>query len=64
MVESISVEVDLRAYSEDFPQLPEEVVDAVTLVPRERLQQRSAEKIEDVPQYPEETVEAVKTALQ
>ena len=38
------------------------VVDAVT--PRERVQQRSAEKIGDVPQSPEETVEVVKTALQ
>ena len=31
--------------SEDFPQLPKEVVEAVTLVPRERVQQRTAEKI-------------------
>ena len=39
-------------------------VDAVTLIPRERVQQRSAKKIEDVPQYPEETVEMVKLVSQ
>ena len=50
--------------SEDFPQLPEEVVEAVTLVPCERVQQWSAEKFEDVPQHLTETVEVVKTALQ
>ena len=31
----------------------------VTLVPRERVQQRTAEQIEDAPQSPEETIEAV-----
>ena len=31
----------------------------MTLVPRERVQQRTAEQIEDAPQSPEETVEAV-----
>ena len=39
--------------------LPEETVEAVTLVPHERVQQRTAEQIEDAPQHPEETVEAV-----
>ena len=39
--------------------LPEETVEAVTLVPHERVQQRTAEQIEDLPQHPEETVEAV-----
>ena len=43
--------------SEDFPQLPEEVVEAVTLVPRERVQQRTSEQSEDFPQLPEEVVE-------
>ena len=44
--------------SEDFLQLPEEVVEAVTLVPRERVQQCIAEPREDIPQSPEETVKA------
>ena len=43
--------------------LPEETVEAVTLVPHERVQQRTAqrtaEQIEDAPQSSEETVEAV-----
>ena len=34
-------------------------VEAVTLVPRELVQQRTAEPIEDIPQAPDETVEAV-----
>ena len=33
-------------------------------VPRERVQQRSAGKIEDVPQYPEESVDLVKCVSQ
>ena len=33
--------------------------DVVSLAPQERVQQRTAEKIEDLPQHPEETVEAV-----
>ena len=37
----------------------EETVDEVMLVPRERVQQRSAEQIEDAPQSPAEVVEAV-----
>ena len=40
-----------------MPQSPEENVEAVTLVPRERVQQRTAEQTEDAPQSPEETVE-------
>ena len=39
--------------------LPEETVEAVTLVPHERVQQRTAEQVEDAPQSSEETVEAV-----
>ena len=43
--------------------LPErilETVEAVTLVPRERVQQLTAEQIGDVPKIREETVEIVK----
>ena len=42
--------------------IKEETVDAVMLVPSERVQRRTAEKIGDVPQFrkePEEVVEAV-----
>ena len=42
-----------------MPQHAEETVEAVTLVPHERVQQHTAEQIEDLPQHPEETVEAV-----
>ena len=38
---------------------PEKTVEAVTLVPRERVQQRTAEEVEDAIQSPEKTVEAV-----
>ena len=41
---------------EDAPQSPEETVEAVRVVQRERVQQRTAEQIEDAPQSPEETV--------
>ena len=38
---------------------PEKTVEAVTLVPRERVQQCTAEEVEDAIQSPEMTVEAV-----
>ena len=42
--------------------LTEEICDeAETLVPRERVQQRTAEPIEDALQYPDETVEMVRS---
>ena len=41
----------------DGPQLLEETVQAVTLVPRERVQQMTAEQIGNVPQFREETVD-------
>ena len=44
--------------------IKEETVDAVTLIPRERVQQRTAEQIGDVPQLLEETVEVVNATLQ
>ena len=37
--------------------IKEETVDAVTLIPRERVQQWTAEQIGDVPQFREETVD-------
>ena len=45
--------------TEDLPQYPEETVEAVTLLPHERVQQRTAEQIEDLPQHPEKSIEAV-----
>ena len=52
---------------EGVGEMPEIIVvsDAVEgTYPRERVQQRSAEKIEDFPQYPEETVEMLKLVSQ
>ena len=46
------------------PQPREETVEAVRLIPRERVQQPTAEQIEDVPQLREETVGAVKLVPQ
>ena len=43
-----------------MPQVLEGMVEVVTVFPRERKQQRTAEQIEDVPRFPEETVEAMK----
>ena len=43
------------------PQVLEETVEVGRLVLHERVQQRTAEKIEEVPQYPEETVEMVRS---
>ena len=45
----------------DVPQLREETVEAVRLVPRERVQHRTAEQIEDASQFLEEIVEMVRT---
>ena len=59
MFKVISQERERRENCEGFPQHPEETVEAVTLVPHERVQQRTAEEIEDLPQHPEEIVEAV-----
>ena len=41
------------------PQFRKETVEKVTLFPRERVQQLTAEQIEDVPQYREETFDEV-----
>ena len=49
----------LPSKNEDAPQSLEKTVEAGTLVPRERVQQRTAEQVEDAPQSHEETVEAV-----
>ena len=43
----------------DAPESQEETVEAVTLVPRERVQQGTAEQMEVARQSPEETFEAV-----
>ena len=47
----------------DRAPIKEETVDAVTLIPREQIQQRAPEQIEDVPQSLEETVGAVDLVL-
>ena len=40
-------------------QVLEEAVGVVSMIPRERVQQQTAEQTEDVPQFPEETVKMV-----
>ena len=44
---------------EDMPQFRDETIYAVTLIPRERVHQRTAEQMMELPQPPGETVDAV-----
>ena len=62
MVRDLVIQGD-GAFGEAVPRSPEETLEAVTSVSRERVQQRTAEQIEDAPQYPEETLEAVTSVL-
>ena len=47
-----------------YSKLLEETVEAVTPVPRKRVQQGTAKQTEDLPQFLEQTVEVVNTTLQ